>query len=552
MWRSPGFSKLTSNYTDLLIDEAANAEWCEFISQKIRSIVEDPETADKLIPKDHRFGEKRPPFVDRLLRGVQQPERVDLVDLEQTPIVRMTEDGIETTEGVRGVRHRRVGDRLRLRHRRARRAWGSGAVTVSRSWITGPTARGRSSASRPPDFPNFFFPGGPHAAAGNNPRYNGDQVDFIIGRSSSTLANTATTRSRWTLRPRTSGPPWSIAGRTKASPFGEISYYFGSNIPGKPRKYLLNSAGRPKLFAEIAKVFESDYKAFRLARVLSVHARGHAPDARPAQTVATGVNGEPTAPGRRSGGAVSRNRLRPCWRSHGRELVQVPHLAEGHAQPEEAEVVDREERVPALVAVLADHPLDRVVVRHQRRDLRVADPLQQRLVPSIEVGAHRVDLHGIRVAVPLEHLGGEPGVEQEHVTGLDDDIVGGHDLLERPAVDPPPFMAEVVGQVDEDASPLHARGGHVLQAQVVSEAAVPTAVAPARRASARPGPLRRGTRCSRPPPRSRPRRRRTRLRRGPSESHCVEYCSERVTTSSAHTSTYLGSPTSPSSLMGTL
>ena len=29
------------------------------------------------------------------------------------------------------------------------------------------------------EFPNFFFPGGPHAAAGNNPRYNGDQVDFI-------------------------------------------------------------------------------------------------------------------------------------------------------------------------------------------------------------------------------------------------------------------------------------------------------------------------------------------------------------------------------------
>ena len=28
-------------------------------------------------------------------------------------------------------------------------------------------------------FPNLFFPGGPHAAAGNNPRYNGDQVDFV-------------------------------------------------------------------------------------------------------------------------------------------------------------------------------------------------------------------------------------------------------------------------------------------------------------------------------------------------------------------------------------
>ena len=41
---------------------------------------------------------------------------------------------------------------------------------------------------------------------------------------------------------------------TKAPSFGESSYYFGTNIPGKPRKYLLNSAGRPKLLAEIAKV----------------------------------------------------------------------------------------------------------------------------------------------------------------------------------------------------------------------------------------------------------------------------------------------------------
>ena len=100
MWRSPGFSKLTSNYSDLLLDQAANAEWCEFISEKIRSIVNDPETADKLIPKDHRFGEKRPPFVNGYFEVYNNPN-VDLVSLEQTPIVRMTERGIETTEGVR-------------------------------------------------------------------------------------------------------------------------------------------------------------------------------------------------------------------------------------------------------------------------------------------------------------------------------------------------------------------------------------------------------------------------------------------------------------------
>ena len=36
MWASPGFMKLTSNYADLLFNEAANDEWCEFIAGKIR------------------------------------------------------------------------------------------------------------------------------------------------------------------------------------------------------------------------------------------------------------------------------------------------------------------------------------------------------------------------------------------------------------------------------------------------------------------------------------------------------------------------------------
>jgi len=51
------------------------------------------------------------------------------------------------------------------------------------------------------------------------------------------------------------------------APFGERSYFFGSNIPGKPRKYLLNSGGRPKLFKEIARVVDTDYASFRLSRV---------------------------------------------------------------------------------------------------------------------------------------------------------------------------------------------------------------------------------------------------------------------------------------------
>ncbi len=263
MWRSPGFSKLTSNYSDLLLDEAANAEWREFVSEKIRGIVTDPETADKLIPKDHRFGEKRPPFVNGYFE-VYNNSNIDLVSLEDTPIVRMTESGIETTEGVRDFdivvwatgfdfgtgALSRMG--IRGRH----------GLALVDHWADGPkTFLGVQTT----EFPNFFFPGGPHAAAGNNPRYNGDQVDFIMDLllhvrrvGCDTIEVDRAAEDKWTNMV----DRWA----TKAPSFGEISYYFGSNIPGKPRKYLLNSAGRPKLFAEIRKVVESDYKAFRISR----------------------------------------------------------------------------------------------------------------------------------------------------------------------------------------------------------------------------------------------------------------------------------------------
>ena len=268
MWNSPGFSKLSSNYTDLLFNEAANAEWCEFVARKIRGIVKDPGVAEMLIPKDHRFGEKRPPFVTGYYETFNKPN-VSLVDLKQTPIIRVTETGILTDDGERPFdvvvwatgfdfgtgALTRMG--IRGRH----------GLALQEYWSDGPrTFLGVQTTG----FPNFFFPGGPHAAAGNNPRYNGDQVDFITDAITyvrdhgyDTIEVDAEAEDKWT----------AMVDRGAAdAPFGESSYFFGTNIPGKPRKYLLNSGGRPKLFKEIDKVVESDYKSFRLARSSD---RGH-------------------------------------------------------------------------------------------------------------------------------------------------------------------------------------------------------------------------------------------------------------------------------------
>ena len=130
-------------------------------------------------------------------------------------------------------------------------------------------------------FPNFFFPGGPHAAAGNNPRYNGDQVDFVTDmlvfardHGYDTIEVDPAAEERWT----------EMVDRYAVRPpsFGQSSYYFGANIPGKPRRYLLNSAGRPKLFKEIARVVDNDYKAFRMTRCRRRGRRDHRLTALPA------------------------------------------------------------------------------------------------------------------------------------------------------------------------------------------------------------------------------------------------------------------------------
>jgi cation diffusion facilitator CzcD-associated flavoprotein CzcO len=263
MWASPGFSKLTSNYVDLLLDPAANATWCDFVIEKIRTIVEDPETAEKLIPKEHRFGEHRPPFVTGYYETYNKPN-VSLIDLKQTPMVRVTEHGIETTDGEREFDiivwatgfDFGTGALLRMGIR------GRDGLALADYWADGPrTFLGIQTTG----FPNFFFPGGPHAAAGNNPRYNGDQVDFVNDtlvflrdNGYGTIEVAPEAEDAWTSM--------VDRGAARAPSFGVSSYYFGSNIPGKPRKYLLNSAGRPKLFAEIAEVRANDYRAFKLSR----------------------------------------------------------------------------------------------------------------------------------------------------------------------------------------------------------------------------------------------------------------------------------------------
>ena len=183
LYASPGFGIWQGNFKDILTNPEANRAISDFIAGKIRERVNDPLTADKLIPKDHGFGTKRVPLETRYFESYNQ-ENVELIDISETPIQRITEDGILTTDkefefdfiiyatGFDAIfgSYSRI-DIRGVAGRGLKRQWEEELATFLGIQTNG--------------FPNMFMIMGPHAMAGNNPRaieYQVNWVTEVIGR----------------------------------------------------------------------------------------------------------------------------------------------------------------------------------------------------------------------------------------------------------------------------------------------------------------------------------------------------------------------------------
>ena len=97
LYRSPGFGVWLGNFRDVLVEEGPNRIYSDFIADRIRERVNDPEVAEKLIPKDHGFGTRRVPMETRYYEAYNR-DNVHLVDVNDTPIECITEKGIRTSD----------------------------------------------------------------------------------------------------------------------------------------------------------------------------------------------------------------------------------------------------------------------------------------------------------------------------------------------------------------------------------------------------------------------------------------------------------------------
>jgi len=181
LYAERGFGIWQGNFRDILIDRKANALISDFVARKIRQRVKDPKIAEKLIPKNHGFGTRRLPL-ETFYFEVYNRDNVELVDIAETPIERITSTGIKTSsaeyefdiviyatgfDAITGSFDRidlRGVDGMPLKDR-----WKSGPETYLGVMVDG--------------FPNMMMLMGPHTALGNIPRsieYNVDWVTRLI------------------------------------------------------------------------------------------------------------------------------------------------------------------------------------------------------------------------------------------------------------------------------------------------------------------------------------------------------------------------------------
>ncbi|MEM6703336.1 MAG: NAD(P)/FAD-dependent oxidoreductase [Acidobacteriota bacterium] len=97
LYDEPGFGIWLRNFVETFTEEAANQELSEYIADRIRQRVDDPDLAEKLIPKDHGFGYQRVPLETGYYETYNR-DNVGLVDTSETPIEDITATGLRTSE----------------------------------------------------------------------------------------------------------------------------------------------------------------------------------------------------------------------------------------------------------------------------------------------------------------------------------------------------------------------------------------------------------------------------------------------------------------------
>ena len=256
-------------FKDLLFDPAANETLAEYVRDKIRQRVRDPAVAEKLVPKGFPILTKRL-CADNGYYETYNRDNVSLVDLKETPIDRITPEGIVCSgrlhacdvivfatgfDAMTGAI-----DRIDIRGRKNK--------TIRQHWAEGlRTFTGMMCAG----FPNMIYmngPGSPSAffAPIQLAEYQADWIerclDHLNEEGLDCIEPLASAEDEWVAHND------EVAAMTLVPT--SKNWYMGDNIPGKPRRMLIYLGGFPAYREACENAAANGYQKFQLSQATAM------------------------------------------------------------------------------------------------------------------------------------------------------------------------------------------------------------------------------------------------------------------------------------------
>jgi len=260
-WAKSGLVEFLGCFSDHMINPIANEYLAEFVRNKIRATVKNPETAEDLCPKTYPIGTKRL-CVDTNYYATYNLEHVRLVNIRKNPLKTITETGIDTQDepfefdaivfatGFDAMTGAMVSVDIE----------GRNGNTLKKAWEAGPHTYLGLMAK---DFPNLFMVTGPQSPSVlSNMIISIEQhVDWITdcivnlrGEGFTTIEPTQTAQDSWVQHTNDYG---DISLMLKAN-----SWYVGANVPGKPRVFMPYAGGVGSYRATCDEVVRRGYLGF--------------------------------------------------------------------------------------------------------------------------------------------------------------------------------------------------------------------------------------------------------------------------------------------------
>jgi len=262
-WAAGGNISFLYAYDDLLVNKDSNETASEFVRNKIRSIVRDPNVAELLLPNDHPIGTKRL-CLDNGYFETFNRENVTLVDVRSDPIIEITRSGLRTqtrafalddiafATGFDAMTGALLDINISI----------EGGVNLADKWTHGPrTYLGLMTSG----FPNLFMitgPGSPSvktnmvASIEQHVDWIVDCLKYLRDKGIRQIEASESAENSWVAHVN------DVAEAT-LYPLAN-SWYIGANIPGKPRVFMPYVAGLDKYRSICDEVAAKNYRGFRL------------------------------------------------------------------------------------------------------------------------------------------------------------------------------------------------------------------------------------------------------------------------------------------------